>query len=332
MNAPAAAGTAVRSVPQQATAAYSTEQRRAAVRPRARPATAAGEAGRSDPVLVGGYRLVAPLGTGGMADVFTAVSPTGEVVAVKILRAVAGAPPTCGREFRLTRAAGPDVTAPALCHGLSAAGAYLVTAYLPDHRCATELAGDAMPADQLLAFGSALSRALATIHARGVVHRDVKPANLLLRGDDLRLIDFGIARYVDEPRQDDGTVRCSPSWAAPEQRLGAPETAAVDVFAWGCVLAALATGRHPGPDDDDAQQAWADRSASWSTAPAALRALIHAALAADPVDRPSARQLATNCTDQRTASRRMILSGFVDRSDAGVHRLPPLPAVLPQTR
>jgi len=164
------------------------------------------------------------------------------------------------------------------------------------------------------------------------VHRDVKPANLLLRGDDLRLIDFGIARYVDEPRQDDGTVRCSPSWAAPEQRLGAPETAAVDVFAWGCVLAALATGRHPGPDDDDAQQAWADRSASWSTAPAALRALIHAALAADPVDRPSARQLATNCTDQRTASRRMILSGFVDRSDAGVHRLPPLPAVLPQTR
>jgi serine/threonine protein kinase len=266
-----------------------------------------------DPVSVDGYRLLSRLGAGGMADVFRAVSPAGRPVAVKVLRAFAGASTSCGREFRLARSAGPDVTVPALCHGVSAAGPYLVTAYLPGYRCAGPLADQVLPAGRLLELGSALAGALATIHARGVVHCDVKPANLLLHGDDVRLIDFGIARYVDEPGELEDTVRCSPGWAAPEQRLGAPVTPAVDVFAWGCVLACLSTGRRPLPDSDAAQAAWTLSSARWSTTPRGLGAAIHAALAPDPADRPGARLLADLCAAERNGRRRRVLRGFMDR-------------------
>jgi serine/threonine protein kinase len=256
----------------------------------------------NDPVMVGAYRLVSRLGSGGMADVFSADTPAGHRVVIKILRESADAPPTCRREFRLTRAAGAEVTTIALHHGVSATRPYLVTSYFPEHRCATELAGDVLPPDRLWALGSALSRALATIHARGVVHCDVKPANLLIHAQDVRLIDFGIARYVDEPGETEGPIRCSPGWAAPEQRAGEPVTPAVDVFAWGCVLAYLATGIHPATRDENAVRALALPSTHLPAAPAALQALIRAAMAPDPLDRPTAHRLAGLCADAITHS------------------------------
>jgi hypothetical protein len=106
-----------------------------------------------DPVRVDGYRLVSRLGSGGMADVFYGVAPSGAPVAVKILRAVVGAPQACQREYRLADAMGMGCTAPVLGHGVSTARAYLVTAYLPGYRCATTLAGTQMPAGQLWTFG-----------------------------------------------------------------------------------------------------------------------------------------------------------------------------------
>jgi serine/threonine protein kinase len=101
-----------------------------------------------------------------------------------------------------------------------------------------------MPAGRLWRFGAALAGTLAAVHPRGVVHCDVKPSNLLVSGDDVRIIDFGIARYVGE-RYDGGVVRCSRGWAAPEQLRTVPATPAVDVFAWGCLLAHLASDVHP---------------------------------------------------------------------------------------
>jgi serine/threonine protein kinase len=94
-------------------------------------------------------------------------------------------------------------------------------------------------------FGSALVRVFAVLHARGIVHCDVKPANLLVRGDEVRVIDFGISRHLGEPWWDDHTVKCSSGWAAPEQLHAVPPTPAVDVLARGCVLAHLAGGVHP---------------------------------------------------------------------------------------
>ncbi len=133
-----------------------------------------------------------------MADVFYTVAPTGGPVTVKLLRAGGGVPQTCRREYLLASAVDADCTAPALGHGMSTAGAYLVTTYLLGYRCGTTLVGAPIPVGQLWTFGSALARVLAAVHVRGVVHCDVKPSNLLIRGEDVRVIDFGIARYVGQ--------------------------------------------------------------------------------------------------------------------------------------
>jgi Protein kinase domain len=250
-----------------------------------------------DPLRVEGYRLVSWLGSGGMADVFYAAAPSGGPVAVKILRAAVGAPQACQREYRLAEAVDAGCTAPPVGYGVSAVGAYLVTAYLPGYRCATTLPDTPMPASQLWAFGSALARVLAAVHARGVVHCDVKPANLLVRGEDVRLIDFGIARYVGERFGEDGTVQCSRGWAAPEQLRNAPTTPAVDIFAWGCVLAYLAGGVHPFASRDETEWILRVQSAEPDLfgVPAELAGVIRAALARDPRQRPDAVELAATC-------------------------------------
>lgn len=247
----------------------------------------------TDPVSVDRYRLLSRLGSGGMADVYLAVAPTGGPVAVKVLRADAEA---CRREYRLASAMDPEFTAPTLGYGISPAGAYLVTAYLPGYRCGTTLAGEPIPARQLLRFGSALARALAAVHTRGVVHCDVKPSNLLVCGGDVRIIDFGIARYAGEIGGG-GIVECSCGWAAPEQLWINSAAPAVDIFAWGCLLAQLASGVHPFASQSE--QEWILRLQSAQPdlfgLPPGLDDLIRAALARDPRDRPSARELAAAC-------------------------------------
>jgi serine/threonine protein kinase len=251
----------------------------------------------SDPVQIGGYRLVSRLGSGGMADVFYAIAADGGPVAVKVLRALDGAAEACRREYQMMCAVDADCTAAPVGHGLSSAGFYLVTTYLPAYRCATTLAGMSLPAKQLWTLGSSLARVLAAVHARGIVHCDVKPSNLLVRDDAVRLIDFGIARYVGEQWADDGMVQCTRGWAAPEQLRTVAPTPAVDVFAWGCLLAYLANGIHPFAAQSETE--WILRVESTQPdlyeLPADLGEVIRATLARDPCDRPSARDLAAMC-------------------------------------
>jgi serine/threonine protein kinase len=273
---------------------------------------------RTDPVSVDGYRLLSRLGSGGMAEVYLAVAPAGRPVAVKVLRARAGAAEACRREFRLASIMDPECTAPALAHGMSAVGPYLVTAYLPGYRCATTLAGEPTATRQLWRFAAALARTLAAVHARGVVHCDVKPSNLLVRDDDVRIIDFGIARQVGE-RGGGGIVECSRGWAAPEQLWTNSVTPAVDVFAWGCLLAQLASGVHPFASQSEQEWILRLRSAQPDLfgLPAGLDALIRAALARDPQDRPPAncpRSAATATMDSHR------LDGDGSPSRVGLHR------------
>jgi len=251
----------------------------------------------TDPSRVGGYRLVSRLGSGGMADVFYAVSPDGTPVAVKLLRTGSGAVEACRREYRLASGVDADCTAAPVGHGVSRAGAFLVTAYLPGFRCATTLAGTSPSIGRLWTLGAALARVLAAVHARGIVHCDVKPSNLLVRGDDVRLIDFGIARYVGERCADDGTVQCSRGWAAPEQLRMTAATPAVDVFAWGCLLAQLASGIHPFASQSEDEWILRVQSAQPDlyALPAGLDEVIRACLARDPQDRPSAADLVKIC-------------------------------------
>lgn len=198
----------------------------------------------------------------------------------------------------LARAAGADATAPALGYGTSVAVSYLVTAYLSGYRCGTTLMAGPRPAPWLWRFGAALARVLAALQTRGVVHCDVKPSNLLIRGHDIRVIDFGISRLVGEPLWEDQTVQCSPGWAAPEQLRAAAPTPAVDVFAWGCVLAYLAGGVHP--FGSRGGQEWSQRGQSAKPdlfgLPPVLDEVVRWSLARNPRHRPTAAELAVICT------------------------------------
>jgi serine/threonine protein kinase len=244
---------------------------------------------------------MARLGAGGMADVFYSVASTGRLVAVKVFRATVGSAAACHREYQLARAVGADCTAPALGYGTSAEVSYLVTAYLPGYRCATTLTGRPVPTQLLWRLGAALARVLAALHACGIVHCDVKPANLLVSGDEVRVIDFGISRYVGEPSCDGYTVQCSPGWAAPEQLRAVPPTPAVDVFAWGCVLAHLACGVPPfgGPGRQEWFQRVQSAEPDLSGLPPVLDEVVRWSLAHHPADRPSAAELAVTCAGRR---------------------------------
>jgi serine/threonine protein kinase len=254
-----------------------------------------------DPVTVNGYRLLSRLGVGGMAIVYGAIAPTGRPAAVKVLRDSETALLSCRREFQLASTVDQSCTAPMLGFGTSTAGPYLAMAYLQGFRCGTTMMGQRLPDSWLWAFGWALARTLAMVHAHGVVHCDVKPANLFIGGDHVRMIDFGIARYIGERFPLDGTVLCSRRWAAPEQLLSTPATPAVDVFAWGCLLAQLASGVHPFASRSDEEWILRIQSAEpdLSGIPRDLLDVIRPTLARNPSYRPTAGMLADICRARR---------------------------------
>jgi serine/threonine protein kinase len=271
----------------------------------------------SDPNRVRGYVLTGRLGRGGEAVVYRGHSRRTGPVAVKVLRtggATTDRPARCDHEFEMARDVDQRFVMPPIEAGTSGAGAYLVSTYRPEYR---SLVGRA-PLDEQrlwqLAYASAL--AIAASHACGVIHCDIKPANLLAFGGDVRLIDFGIARYVaDQPRTSD-LVHCSRGWSAPEQLSSAPLTPAVDVFGWGCVVGYLAAGVTPFASATFDEWALRVRSteADLSGLPDGLTSLVRLALRRDPARRPGAAHLAAAC---RQAA---VRTGNSPRSGANVRR------------
>lgn len=255
---------------------------------------------RSDGPIVDGYRLLSRIGKGGTATVFLATPLTGgPPVAVKMIGHGTGIT-SCQREFALASAVDVTCTAAPITHGVTATGCYLVTAYLQDYQCGAGLMGETMSIASLLTFGADLADTLASLHDSGVVHCDVKPSNLLVGDDDVRVIDFGISQYVGERPADDGFVKCSRGWAAPEQLRGDPLAPSADVFAWGSLMAYLSTGFHPFAGRHDAD--WIRRVSSGQPNLSGLHqdvdAMVRAALTHHPRDRPSAHELATSCRDR----------------------------------
>lgn len=250
------------------------------------------------PDRLGPYRVVRPLGSGGMGDVVLAADdrPGADpaTVAVKVLRPELAAEPDFRRRFRreldaVQRVRGRSV-ARVLGADLDADRPWIATEYVPGPTLR-----EAHDGIELRALAAGLARALAEIHAAGVVHRDLTPANVILGPDGPRVVDFGIAWFDDTTTLTrTGMVLGTPAWMAPEQLGEDRTTPASDVWAWGAVLAYAATGRPPvqGSRPEVIQVRAARGEFDLDEVPDWLRPLLVRALDPEPNRRPSAAQLA----------------------------------------
>jgi hypothetical protein len=207
--------------------------------------------GLSPGAEIGGYTILAPLGSGGMGTVYRAVDGGGTAVALKLLHPHIGADPTSRERLRrevlaLQRLRHPGVAA-VLDAEADSTEAFLVTELVPGADLAEHVRQRGpLDATALHRLAAGLSDALAAVHAAGVVHRDLKPSNVLVTPDGPVLIDFGIAQSVDETRvTSTGFVVGTPGYLAPELVDGAEPTPATDWWGWAALLAFAATGRAP---------------------------------------------------------------------------------------
>ncbi|MGW0845462.1 bifunctional serine/threonine-protein kinase/ABC transporter substrate-binding protein [Streptomyces sp. NPDC002787] len=207
----------------------------------------------ADPSRLGDYRLLRRLGAGGMGVVFLARAPGGAFVAVKVVRAShaddEGFRARFRREIEVARRVDSPWVVPLLDADADAEDPWLATAFVPGPSLGEVLEerGPLSPAS-VCVLGLRLAEALDAVHRAGLVHRDVKPGNVLLVPDGPRLIDFGIARAPEATAlTSTGVIVGSPGFLSPEQArahgagIGPPS----DVFSLGCVLAFAATGVRP---------------------------------------------------------------------------------------
>ncbi|NUS53686.1 MAG: serine/threonine protein kinase [Streptomycetaceae bacterium] len=222
-----------------------------------------------DPERVGPYTLLGRLGAGGMGAVYLGRSGAGRTVAVKVVIAELARDEGFRARFRAEVAAARSVrgafTAPVVDADPDADPPWMATAFVPGVPLSAAVATyGPLPERAVSALAAGIAEALLSVHAAGLVHRDLKPGNVLLAADGPHVIDFGIARAVDAAAAftATGTVVGSPAFMSPEQALGGQVTPASDVFSLGGTLVYAATGRAPfgtGPTPEQLQRVAAAR-------------------------------------------------------------------------
>ncbi|WP_245204471.1 protein kinase [Kitasatospora sp. RG8] len=252
-----------------------------------------------DPREVGGYRLFARLGAGGMGRVYLSYTPGGRPVALKVVR------PEFAEDGEFRRRFAQEVTNAQRIHGLYTAqvidsgldadAPWLVTAYVPGPSLQQVVRENgALPVRTVLLLMGGIAEALQAIHSVEVVHRDLKPANVLVAGDGPRVIDFGIARAADATALTGTGYRIgSPAFMSPEQAQGRTVTPATDVFALGALAAYVAGGAAPFGDGPDTAVLYrvVHEQPELDAVPADLRELILRCLAKSPEDRPKPAEI-----------------------------------------
>ncbi len=255
------------------------------------------------PPQIGPYEVLARLGAGGMGEVFLGrdASRDGVYVAVKTVRRdVAGDPAfrdRFRREIRVAALVSSPYAAAPVGGDADAEVPWLATAYVPGPSLSQAVRrGGALPVATVRAVGAGIARALADLHAAGVLHRDLKPGNVMLSVEGPRLIDFGIARSSAATTMTaTGVMVGTPAFMSPEHVAGARRvTAASDVFCLGSLLCYAATGDDPFGDGPLAAVLYrvSQAEADLSRVPEELRGTVAACLAADPADRPTPERLA----------------------------------------
>ncbi|HZI65075.1 MAG TPA: serine/threonine-protein kinase, partial [Thermoanaerobaculia bacterium] len=260
---------------------------------------------------LGPYEILSPLGAGGMGEVYKARDTRLErTVAIKVLPAHVS--PTVESRQRFEREAKTisQLSHPHICalHDVGREGEieYLVMEYLEGETLADRLAKGPLPLEQTLRFGVQIADALDKAHRQGIVHRDLKPANVMLTKSGVKLLDFGLAKGMVPASQQsaltalptqvgltqEGTILGTFQYMAPEQLEGKTADARTDIFAFGCVLYEMATGKKAFSGATQASLIGsilhAQPAAISAVAPAtppALDRIVRTCLAKDPEDR-----------------------------------------------
>ncbi|MEU8804668.1 serine/threonine-protein kinase [Spirillospora sp. NPDC048819] len=260
---------------------------------------------RDDPRTAGRYRLTGRLGEGGQGVVYLGEGPSGERVAVKMLKTTdAAARGRFAREMQAARRVAPFCTAAVLDSSADGETPYVVSEFIdgPSLQQRVQESGPLRGGDlERLAVNTA--SALAAIHGAGIVHRDLKPANVLLGPDGPRVVDFGIARAVDAETHTQ--LVGTPAYFAPEWLEGHPPTDRSDVFAWAGTIVYAATGHPPfGPAASipATMHRIANGEPDLGGVPPTLLPLLTECLAKDPARRPAARDLMVRLVDPSAAA------------------------------
>jgi serine/threonine protein kinase len=261
------------------------------------------------PPLIGRYVVDRRLGSGGMGEVFLAYSPAGDPVAVKLIRGDRLDPLTRARfekEAQIARTVvGTNRVARFLDADPYADRPWLAMEYVAGATLAAHVEEHGpLPVALVASLGALLAEGLEAVHAVGLLHRDIKPQNVILGEYGPVLIDFGLGAFFDSAAPDTltqsgmiiGTVRYIP----PEQASGRRQvTPAADVYGLGAVLLFAATGHHPYEggrwEAIVAQVADAQRPADLDGLPAPLIPLVAAMLAHEPTERPPLPEVTARC-------------------------------------
>jgi hypothetical protein len=270
-----------------------------------------------EPTTIGPYRLLGRLGSGGMGRVYLGRSAGGRTVAVKVVHPHFALDEEFRARFRrevdAARRVGGAWTAPVLDADPEASVPWVATGYVAGPSLAQAVKERALPEHCVRVLGAGLAEALAAVHGLGLVHRDVKPSNVLLTVDGPRLIDFGIARATDGTASltSTGVSIGSPGYMAPEQILGKGVTGAADVFSLGAVLVYAVTGTSPFPGDSSAALLYkvVHEEPELGLARGELRDVAAACLAKDPAARPTPDEVAGALAPQGAA--RLVAAGWL---------------------
>jgi serine/threonine protein kinase len=261
---------------------------------------------------LGPYEIVAPLGAGGMGEVYRARDTRlDRVVAVKVLPAHLSAKPELRQRLEREARAVSSLNHPNICTlfdvGHDQGVDYLVMEYLEGETLATRLARGPLPLADLLRVATEIARALDRAHKSGIVHRDLKPGNIMLTKVGTKLLDFGLAKATGvaaapsnltaaptamSPLTADGTIVGTFQYMAPEQLEGNETDARSDLFAFGAVVYEMATGAKPFTGRTQAsliasilKEEPRPISAIAKMSPPALDRLVRQCLAKDPEER-----------------------------------------------
>ncbi|MDP9362572.1 MAG: serine/threonine-protein kinase, partial [Acidobacteriota bacterium] len=211
---------------------------------------------------LGPHEILAPIGAGGMGEVYRARDTRlNRTVAIKVLPAELSSSPELRNRLEREARTISQLSHPHICalHDIGREGDtdFLVMEYLEGETLAQRLAKGPLPFEQVCRYGAEIAEALAAAHAAGVVHRDLKPGNIMLTKSGVKLLDFGLAKVlapaaietqtsVPTKAQDltrEGTILGTIPYMAPEQLEGRQADARTDIFAFGVVLYEMATGR-----------------------------------------------------------------------------------------